>query len=42
MKPQVGQKAQFLNLKEDGLKIRSTKFRNKKSYDRKVGKKVEL
>lgn len=42
MKPQVGQKAQFLNYKEDGLKIRSTKFRNKKSYDRKVGKRVEL
>lgn len=31
-----GQKAQFLNLKEDGLKIRASKFRNQKVYTRKV------
>lgn len=31
----TGQKAQFLNMKEDGVKIRSTKFKNKKAYDRK-------
>lgn len=40
-KPQQGQKAIFLNLKNDGLKIRSAAFRNKKAYDRKVGKKVD-
>ena len=42
MNVHVGQKAQFLNFKEDGLKIRSVKFKNKKSYNRKVGKKVEF
>ena len=36
-----GQKAQFLNMKEDGLKIRSVTFRNKKHYSRKVGKQVD-
>lgn len=40
-KPQQGQKAQFLNFKEDGLKIRSAKFKNKKAYDRKAGKQVD-
>lgn len=37
----TGKKAQFLNMKEDGLKVRSVTFKNKKAYDRKVGKKVE-
>lgn len=32
----TGQKAQFLNLKEDGLRIRSATFRNKKAYTRKT------
>lgn len=41
-KPQTtGRKAMFLNLKEDGLKIRASTFKNKKAYDRKQGKKVE-
>lgn len=31
----TGQKAQFLNMREDGKKIRSVKFKNKKNYDRK-------
>ena len=31
----TGQKAQFLNMQEDGLKIRSTTFKNKKAHDRK-------
>ena len=36
MKPMLtGKKAQFLNMQEDGLKIRSTTFKNKKAYDRK-------
>jgi hypothetical protein len=38
----LGQKAMFLNFKEDGLKIRSNKFKNKKAYDRKAGKRVEF
>lgn len=36
-----GKKAQFLNMKEDGIKIRSATFKNKKAYDRKKEKKVE-
>lgn len=35
MKPTIGQKAQFLNLKHDGLKLRASTFRNKKVYNRK-------
>lgn len=31
----TGRKAQFLNLSTDGIKIRATKFKNKKAYDRK-------
>lgn len=31
----TGRKAVFLNMKEDGLKQRSTTFKNKKAYDRK-------
>jgi hypothetical protein len=31
----TGKKAQFLNMVEDGIKIRSTTFRNKKAYNRK-------
>ncbi len=30
----TGQSAQFQNLREDGLKIRSQTFRNKKQYSR--------
>lgn len=30
----TGKKAQFLNMKEDGLKQRSATFKNKKAYDR--------
>lgn len=30
----TGRKAQFLNMAEDGLKIRSTKFKNKRAYNR--------
>jgi hypothetical protein len=42
MKPQQGRKAMFLNMQQDGLKIRSATFRNKKAYSRKAGKKVEF
>lgn len=35
-KPQQGQKAMFLNYKEDGLKQRSVTFRSKKAYSRKL------
>ena len=31
----TGKKAQFLNMKEDGLKIRATSFKNKKAYNKK-------
>lgn len=31
----TGRKAQFLNMSEDGKKIRSVKFKNKNKYDRK-------
>lgn len=31
----TGQKAMFLNMKEDGKKIRSTKIESKKAYKRK-------
>lgn len=34
----TGKKAQFLNMKEDGLKIRSVTHKNKKAYDRKKNK----
>lgn len=30
----TGKKAQFLNMKEDGLKIRATTHKNKKAYNR--------
>ena len=32
----TGRKAQFLNLQRDGIKLRSTTFRNKKVYSRKT------
>lgn len=32
----TGKKAMFLNMKQDGLKLRSNKFKNKKIYTRKV------
>jgi len=32
----TGKKAMHLNMKQDGLKIRSQTFRNKKIYSRKV------
>lgn len=31
----VARKAQFLNMQQDGLKIRSVTFKNKKAYNRK-------
>ena len=31
----TGKKAQFLNMAQDGLKIRATTFKNKKAYNRK-------
>jgi hypothetical protein len=31
----TGRKAQFLNMAEDGVKIRSNRFKNKKKYNRK-------
>lgn len=31
----TGQLSQFLNFKEDGLKIRATRFKNKKAHCRK-------
>lgn len=31
----TGQKAQFLNMQQDGIKIRSQRFKNKKAYNRK-------
>lgn len=31
----TGRKAQFLNMKEDGLKLRAATFKNKRAYDRK-------
>lgn len=31
----TGQKAQFLNMREDGIKIRAAKFKNLRAYDRK-------
>lgn len=31
----TGRKAQFLNMQEDGVKIRSVTFKNKKAYNRK-------
>ena len=31
----TGQKAQFLNMQEDGIKMRAATFKNKKAYDRK-------
>ena len=31
----TGKKAQFLNFKEDGMKIRSTRIESKKAYKRK-------
>lgn len=31
----TGKKAQFLNMKEDGLKLRSSKIESKKKYNRK-------
>lgn len=34
----TGRKAQFLNMKEDGLKQRAQTFKNKKAYDRKKNK----
>lgn len=37
----TGQKAIFLNMKEDGKKFRSTRVESKKAYDRKSGKKVD-
>lgn len=30
----TGKKAQFLNMKEDGIKQRAATFKNKKAYDR--------
>lgn len=32
----TGKKAQHLNMAQDGIKIRSASFKNKKAYDRKV------
>lgn len=31
----VARKAQFLNMQQDGIKIRSVRFKNKKAYNRK-------
>lgn len=31
----TGRKAQYLNMQQDGLKIRAGSFKNKKAYDRK-------
>lgn len=31
----TAKKAHFLNMQEDGLKIRSTAYKNKKAYNRK-------
>lgn len=36
MQKGTGQKAMFLNLKEDGIKVRSATFKNKKAYNRKA------
>lgn len=36
MKPvMTGRKAQFLNMQQDGVKIRAAAFKNKKAYTRK-------
>lgn len=34
----TGKQAQFQNLQKDGLKIRSSKFKNAKRYDRTAAK----
>lgn len=31
----IGQKAQFLNMQQDGKKLRAVKFKNKTKYNRK-------
>jgi hypothetical protein len=36
MKPTIGQKAQFLNLKHDGIKLRASTYKNKKTYTRRT------
>lgn len=36
LRPQLtAKKAKFLNMQEDGIKIRSSSFKNKKKYSRK-------
>lgn len=36
----TGQQAQFQNLQQDGLKIRSSKFKNRTKYDRTAAKRA--
>ena len=36
----TGKQAQFQNLQKDGLKIRSSKFKNQKRYDRTAAKRA--